>query len=400
MSIINPENELTPREYCYICCKPGAVCVCSRIPDVDSKTGIVILQHPLEKKHPLGTARIAALGLSNCSLKIAYPDGEGLLKVELDNLKKPALLYPSAGAVDLAEIDEADKPETLIVIDGTWSTAKRVYKDNAWLHRLPHYSLTPSQPSRYRIRAEPDAKYVSTVEAIVEALKILEPDNKEPEQLIGAFESMIDDQIRYIKQSKNGARHKRPSRRRPRTVPAVLSDEFENVVVVYAENIRLPDNSRLLLSLTAKRMVSGETFEMFVKQDKKFFNDDVFKHNGIKDVYSGQAVEPEIFIGRWFGFLRPDDVLCPWNKGALQSLFAMLLPEQKNEHRFLFLKAAYGNTVKEKFGTLDEVVRHKMFELESTGFTGRAETRMASAIAVAKYLNNFEKRQTASVMVK
>lgn len=55
------------RPTCPSCSKPLSLCFCTRLktPNLDNKVHITILQHSLEKKHPLNSARIAKLGLRN-----------------------------------------------------------------------------------------------------------------------------------------------------------------------------------------------------------------------------------------------------------------------------------------------------------------------------------------------
>ena len=49
---------------CYECHKPRGLCVCGNIPRVDNRTSILVLQHPRERLHPIGTARFVRLGLA------------------------------------------------------------------------------------------------------------------------------------------------------------------------------------------------------------------------------------------------------------------------------------------------------------------------------------------------
>ena len=53
-----------------------------------------------------------------------------------------------------------------MVVDGTWSQAKKVVRENPLLSSLPRYAFQPPAPSEYRIRREPQENYVSTIEAL------------------------------------------------------------------------------------------------------------------------------------------------------------------------------------------------------------------------------------------
>src|SRR3546814_6536235 len=64
----------------------------------------------------------------------------------------------------------------LIVPDGTWRKARKILHANPVLSTLPHLSLPLGQPSAYRVRKASEPAAVSTIEAIVRTLAILEPD--------------------------------------------------------------------------------------------------------------------------------------------------------------------------------------------------------------------------------
>ncbi len=104
------------------------------------------------------------------------------------------LLYPGPAAVRLDTLEAP--PSALVVVDGTWSTAHKLVRDNPWLQALPTVSLAVGRPGRYRIRRAPrPAVQLSTIEAIVMALETLEPDNAGFASLLTAFDGMIDQQL-------------------------------------------------------------------------------------------------------------------------------------------------------------------------------------------------------------
>jgi DTW domain-containing protein len=182
------------RARCLHCAKPATHCVCERIPRVSNRTPVFILQHPRERFHPIGTARIARLGLERSAVLLPGDPVTRSLAVALEPPPGAGLLYPSAGARDLAALAPEARPSALIVLDGTWSQAAKLYRANAWLGALPHYALAPAAPSRYRIRLAPRPSYLSTIEAIVAALAVLEPETPGLADLIAAFDAMIDAQ--------------------------------------------------------------------------------------------------------------------------------------------------------------------------------------------------------------
>ncbi len=126
---------------------------------------------------PIGTARMAHLCLPQSSLHVGIEwDGSEVLRDACaDPERPPILLYPGPGARDILQ-DPPQAPVTLIVLDGTWSQARTLVRDNPRLAALPRYAFHPPEPSNYRIRREPRVEYVSTIEALMHVLGALEGD--------------------------------------------------------------------------------------------------------------------------------------------------------------------------------------------------------------------------------
>lgn len=55
---------------CERCLRPQNHCLCPLIPSLESRTRVVLLQHPSEVRHALNTARLAGLGLRNAELRV------------------------------------------------------------------------------------------------------------------------------------------------------------------------------------------------------------------------------------------------------------------------------------------------------------------------------------------
>ncbi|KAF8409538.1 hypothetical protein HHK36_005616 [Tetracentron sinense] len=105
------------------------------------------------------------------------------------------LLFPTKKSIGVEEVDFEVK--NLIVLDGTWDKAKRMYHENPWLKLLPHLKLDPSNMSLYsEVRHQPKAGCLSTIESIVCALKAFGDNPEELDDLLGVFESMVGDQRR------------------------------------------------------------------------------------------------------------------------------------------------------------------------------------------------------------
>jgi len=117
---------------------------------------------------------------------------------ELEVRPGSVLLFPSDKAVNISDLDAIGfEVKNLIVLDGTWAKAKRIYSENPWLNVLPHVKLEVNEASLYSdVRHQPKAGYLSTIESIVFALKAVGENHEALDGLLDTFESMVGDQRR------------------------------------------------------------------------------------------------------------------------------------------------------------------------------------------------------------
>ena len=183
------------RVQCPHCLRPQTHCLCELIPQLESRTRVLLLQHPSEVNHALNTARLAALGLTNAELRVGevFDDLAALLNPPGYRAR---LLFPG----DDAQLIQAEMPQDenlpllLVVPDGTWRKARKLLHLNPLLAQLPRVTLPEGAVSRYRLRKAPGPGALSTLEAIVQALEILEaPTSFAP--LLRPFEALIEGQI-------------------------------------------------------------------------------------------------------------------------------------------------------------------------------------------------------------
>ncbi|MGU9826106.1 tRNA-uridine aminocarboxypropyltransferase [Pseudomonas sp. LF242] len=181
------------RPQCSRCLRPITHCLCALIPSLDSRTRVLLLQHPSEVSHALNTARLAALGLNNAQLVV------GEVFEDLPILLNPPgyqarLLFPAEDAQPLQAYTSTDEPMLLVVPDGTWRKARKLLHLNPLLAALPRVTLAEGVVSRYRLRKAPGPGALSTVEAIVQALQVLEAPASF-DALLTPFEALIEGQI-------------------------------------------------------------------------------------------------------------------------------------------------------------------------------------------------------------
>ena len=184
-----------PRPQCPRCTRPAERCLCALIPCLASRTRVLILQHPSEVKHALNTARLAALGLSNAQLLVGEVF-ESLAALLQQPGYRACLLFPGEQAQALMQFAQqhSELPLLLVVPDGTWRKARKLLHCNPLLAALPRVSLEPGLQSRYRLRKAPMPGALSTIEAVVGALDILEAP-AQFDALLRPFEALIEGQI-------------------------------------------------------------------------------------------------------------------------------------------------------------------------------------------------------------
>lgn len=379
------------RAYCYRCMRAQRMCVCELLVGCETETEIHILQHRRERQHAFGTVRLLKVGLRNLKLYGLGTDTGKSFPMPSGFPLDAAVLWPGEGARDLSELAPEERPKKLVVIDGTWDQAYRMFRDNAWLHGLTRYTLNPAEPSRYRIRKEPRRECLSTLESTVMALQILEPDRECVASLSDAFDRMNDNQVAAMAANTDGeARVKRRRQRAMRAVPEELLQNPASLVIVYGESakpaIRRDKKTREVAQWSAIRFGEPESrFDAIVKTKVEMPSERFLDELGW-DLESLINARPfDEVMESWKRFLRPGDVALAWNKGTMRLAQAHGLLSGG-----VMLKEVYGNVSKRNFGTLDDVVSYEKLEkVHVEGVSGRARTRLANSMAVTAFLRKW-----------
>jgi DTW domain-containing protein YfiP len=279
---------------------------------------VVILQHPRETSVAIGTARLAHLGLINSELHVGVDFGERAILDQLVAARdRTALLFPSPEARELSSLAPDERPETLVVVDGTWSLAAKLIRRNPRLALLPKVRFTPSRPGNYRIRPEPAAHCVSTLEAITSALALLDGEEQRFESLLRAFERMVDIQLEKTAERQSPPRRKLPRKRalRPR-VPPELFERYPDLVLLYAEANAQPLTAQAavpteLIQWLALRPSTGETFGALLTP-RQSLAPSTPQHLELPEASFAQGESVASAGARWRSFLKPADLVCSW----------------------------------------------------------------------------------------
>jgi DTW domain-containing protein len=163
------------------------LCICALVPRVETRTRLLLILHQLEDRKPTNTGRLAA----RCLVNSAVSTRGGAPPATHWQGTQPVLLFPYEGSRPLEEWRDSPLPLTLVVPDGTWRQANKARRRVPGLSDLPCVSLPPAARSTYRLRHDKRPDRVSTIEAVMLALRILEgPSAAEPLERI--FRIMVD----------------------------------------------------------------------------------------------------------------------------------------------------------------------------------------------------------------
>ena len=193
--------------YCSQCGKSRKACICHWIVPLANEVELIILQHTSEEHRPLGTARILNLSLNHCTCLIGedFSDSDVLNALLEEEGYQHFILYPSEHSTCLSLMSAnnirsgnnkgaAVTKTRLILLDGTWKKAYKMWQLSTNLHAIPTVKLPEDLQGHYTIRKAPSENSLSTVEAGYHALSLMES-GKDFTPLLTAFEKMIEFQI-------------------------------------------------------------------------------------------------------------------------------------------------------------------------------------------------------------
>jgi DTW domain-containing protein YfiP len=200
------------RILCSNCQRPDKTCICRFTTDIANDIHVVVLQHPSEVSQTKGTIALLAKSLQSCRVLVGENFSEDECFLQIMEQYQPVLLYPGENANILNHTGKAQlsdaiqgnkqswnkyKPTCLVVLDGTWKKAYRMYMLSTNLQQLPQVCLPDdlANSGQYLIRKVAKNNALSSLEASCYALALLEegsesfviaPDNA------GKYQSLLD----------------------------------------------------------------------------------------------------------------------------------------------------------------------------------------------------------------
>lgn len=200
------------RILCPNCQRPEKACICSFTTDIANDIHVVVLQHPSEVSQTKGTIALLSKSLQSCQVLVGENFSEDECFLQVVEQYQPVLLYPGEhakplnhkGLAQLTDVTQGNKqsstknkPICLVVLDGTWKKAYRMYMLSTNLHQLPQVCLPDdlSNCGQYHIRKVAKKNALSSLEASCYALALLEEGSdtiKVSPEHAGKYQSLLD----------------------------------------------------------------------------------------------------------------------------------------------------------------------------------------------------------------
>jgi DTW domain-containing protein YfiP len=156
---------------CLRCYLLSDYCICPLVGSGHtSQPQVLIVRHHWEAFKSTGTARLAQLALDNARIIDMAAENPEPVRAQLAELDNAWLLYPGGAST----AGSGARPQTLVVLDGTWRQTQKMLRRLPEVSRLPRFSLTEAPSGRARLRESPRPGARSTLESIADALSVLD----------------------------------------------------------------------------------------------------------------------------------------------------------------------------------------------------------------------------------
>jgi len=161
-------------------------CLCALRPVVPTRAGVCLLMAEFEPLKPSNTGWLIAdvvpdtfaFGWSRMAVDPA------LLALLADPQWQPHVVFPAEFAAPervvtalLPDAGEHGRRPLFVLLDGTWSEARKIFRKSPYLNAFPVLSLQPEQLSRYRLRRSTHEHHFCTSEVAALCLALAGEDH-------------------------------------------------------------------------------------------------------------------------------------------------------------------------------------------------------------------------------
>lgn len=165
-------------ERCPHCRVQPDYCLCAWRPQVQANAAMCLVMHDIEALKPSNTGWLIAdvvpethaFGWTRTAVEPA------LLALLADPQWQPYLVFPGEYVAPQRVVEEVQltpgKRPLFVLLDATWTEARKMFRKSPYLNALPVLSLTPAQLSRYRLRRSTRGEHLCTAEVAAMCLEL------------------------------------------------------------------------------------------------------------------------------------------------------------------------------------------------------------------------------------
>ncbi|MGE8498476.1 MAG: tRNA-uridine aminocarboxypropyltransferase [Pseudomonas sp.] len=153
-------------------------CLCAFTPRIPAASGVCLVMHDVEALKPSNTGWLIADVVADTSAfgwlrTVVDPELPALLA---DPQWQPYLVFPGEYVAPERVVSEVNvasgKRPLFVLLDATWSEARKMFRKSPYLDNLPVLSLQPEQLSRYRLRRSKRDDHLCTAEVAALCLEL------------------------------------------------------------------------------------------------------------------------------------------------------------------------------------------------------------------------------------
>ncbi len=155
---------------CERCRVPFSHCLCPWLPTIESDCGVCLLMHDIEPLKPSNTGWLIADVVRDTFAFTWQRTGVDprLLALLADPQWQPLVIFPGEYAESRRVVEQVERENVkrplFILLDATWTEARKMFRKSPYLDGLPVLSLRPEALSRYRLRRSTRSDHLCTAE--------------------------------------------------------------------------------------------------------------------------------------------------------------------------------------------------------------------------------------------
>lgn len=163
---------------CHQCRIAQTHCLCAWRPRVEAQSAMCLIMHDVEVLKPSNTGWLIADVVTDTSAFgwLRTEVDPALLALLNDPQWQPYLVFPGEfvapeRVVSDVQVEPGKRP-LFVLLDATWTEARKMFRKSPYLNSLPVLSLEPEHLSRYHLRRSTRSEHLCTAEVAALCLEL------------------------------------------------------------------------------------------------------------------------------------------------------------------------------------------------------------------------------------